>query len=618
MSIAFMATTEQAGGEFSVYLDNSRAVDQRTAAYLFRAPVQVITAEKPCDIEPAFEKIRQYLADGYYVAGWISYETGLFLEKKLVPLAALSYGVPFLSFGIYKDRLTLSSRDSEEYWAEESFRGDYEIDNIRLNISWADYEAAVSRIHQFLAAGDIYQVNFTLKSLFEFSGSPESYFAALRKAQRVEYGAFIKSDKGAVLSLSPELFFRKSGRKIITRPMKGTWARGRTLSEDLRNMDVMKNDEKNRAENLMIVDLLRNDLARISAPASVKLKSLYNVEKYRTLFQMTSAIEAEVAEDVDIVDLIKTLFPCGSVTGAPKIRAMEIIAQLEKAPRGIYTGAIGYMAPGGDCCFSVPIRTLILDKAGRGEMGIGSAIVADSDVGQEYEECLLKARFATRAFRQFDLIESLRWSKEEGYYLLGLHMDRLKSSAAYFDFCHDEQSIVSDLHRHGAYLDPASQWKIRLLLSRTGKISITSSPLETSQDTKIREIILSEEVVDSQNPMFFHKTTDREFYDQQLRQHDCYDVIFTNEKGEITEGTFNNIFLKQGDILYTPPIASGVLNGTLRQSLMSDPAIRLEERCLTLVDLCDGEQIYMGNSVRGLVEVKFRALSPHSNSGHPP
>ena len=613
-----MATTEQAGGEFSVYLDNSRAVDQRTAAYLFRAPVQVITAEKPCDIEPAFEKIRQYLADGYYVAGWISYETGLFLEKKLVPLAALSYGVPFLSFGIYKDRLTLSSRDSEEYWAEESFRGDYEIDNIRLNISWADYEAAVSRIHQFLAAGDIYQVNFTLKSLFEFSGSPESYFAALRKAQRVEYGAFIKSDKGAVLSLSPELFFRKSGRKIITRPMKGTWARGRTLSEDLRNMDVMKNDEKNRAENLMIVDLLRNDLARISAPASVKLKSLYNVEKYRTLFQMTSAIEAEVAEDVDIVDLIKTLFPCGSVTGAPKIRAMEIIAQLEKAPRGIYTGAIGYMAPGGDCCFSVPIRTLILDKAGRGEMGIGSAIVADSDVGQEYEECLLKARFATRAFRQFDLIESLRWSKEEGYYLLGLHMDRLKSSAAYFDFCHDEQSIVSDLHRHGAYLDPASQWKIRLLLSRTGKISITSSPLETSQDTKIREIILSEEVVDSQNPMFFHKTTDREFYDQQLRQHDCYDVIFTNEKGEITEGTFNNIFLKQGDILYTPPIASGVLNGTLRQSLMSDPAIRLEERCLTLVDLCDGEQIYMGNSVRGLVEVKFRALSPHSNSGHPP
>lgn len=607
---------QQPSGEFSVYLDNSREKGQKVAAYLFKNPVQMVLAEKSGEIEAAFKKIRQYLADGYYVAGWVSYETGLFLEEKLTPRGRDIYAVPFLSFGVYENRTVLNSGDSEDHWAEA--KGDYAIENLKLNISQDDYERAVARIHGFLVAGDIYQANFTLKSRFDFTGSAASYFAAMRKVQSVEYGAFITSDKLSVLSLSPELFFKKAGDKITVRPMKGTCARGRTATEDQRNADFMRNDEKNRAENLMIVDLLRNDLTRISAPASVKLKSLYDVEKYRTLFQMTSTIEAKVSGDADIVSMIKALFPCGSVTGAPKIRAMEIISELEEEPRGIYTGAIGFMAPDGDCCFSVPIRTMTIDEAGRGEMGIGSAIVADSDAGQEYEECLLKAQFATGTFREFDLIESLRWSTSEGYYLLDLHMERLKSSAGYFDFFCDEQAILNDLHCHAEYLDSDKPWKIRLLLSRTGKISITSGAIENHKDQKVDMITLSPKTVDSHNPMIFHKTTDRGFYDRELNKHDCYDVIFVNEKGELTEGTYNNLFLKQGDTLYTPALKSGVLNGTLRQFLMRDPATCLKEKCLTPSDLRHAERIYMGNSVRGLVEVTFKAFSPHNNSGRSP
>ncbi|MBL4894510.1 MAG: aminodeoxychorismate synthase component I [Emcibacter sp.] len=582
---------------------------------MFQNPVHVIVATCADEIDAAFREMKQYLADGYYLAGWISYETGLFLEGKLAILGRNSYAVPFVSFGVFKKCQKINAADSDAYWAAAADKGGYAVENIRLNISRTAYENAVIKIDDYLTAGDVYQVNFTLKSQFDFSGLPESYFAALRQAQKVEYGAFITSDNLSVLSLSPELFFRKEGSKITVRPMKGTCARGRTGAEDQNQVDFMHHDEKNRAENLMIVDLLRNDLAKISAPGSVKLKSLYDVEKYRTLFQMTSTIEASTPKGLDMVDMIEALFPCGSVTGAPKIRAMEVISELEKSPRGIYTGAIGYMGPDGDGCFSVPIRTVIIDKDGRGEMGIGSAIVADSDVRAEYDECLLKAHFATREFRDFSLIESLRWAEStdgEGYDLLALHMDRLTSSAEYFDFPCDEQAIRDDLKAHAAYLDPLKIWKVRLLLSSSGHISITSTALGNDEKDEDKFITLSVEATDSENAMLFHKTTDRGCYDRKLKYHmkeyGSYDVVFLNEKGDLTEGAYNNIFLKLDGILYTPPLDSGLLNGTLRQSLMADADFPLKEKCLTLPDLQRAEAIYMGNSVRGLVEVTFKAL----------
>ena len=610
-----MSKTQQSGGNFSVYLDNNRTGKQGTGAKLFQNPVHVIVATCADEIDAAFQEMKQYLADGYYLAGWISYETGLFLEGKLVTLGRDSYAVPFVSFGVYEKCQKLNAVDSDAYWATTADRGGYAVENLRLNISRAAYEEAVTKIDDYLMAGDVYQVNFTLRSLFDFSGLPESYFAALRQAQRVEYGAFITSDDLSVLSLSPELFFRKDGSKITVRPMKGTCARGRTGPEDQHQADFMRHDEKNRAENLMIVDLLRNDLAKISEPASVKLKSLYDVEKYRTLFQMTSTIEALTPEGLDMVDMIQALFPCGSVTGAPKIRAMEVISELEKNPRGIYTGAIGYIGPDGDGCFSVPIRTITIDREGRGEMGIGSAIVADSDVRAEYDECLLKADFATRKFRDFALIESLRWAEStdgEGYDLLAQHMDRLTASAEYFDFPCDEQAIRDDLKAHAAYLDPLKVWKVRLLLSSSGHVSITSTALGNDEKNGDKSITLSDLVTDSQNTILFHKTTDRVCYDGELKyymkKYGSYDVVFLNEKGDLTEGAYNNIFLKLDGILYTPLLECGLLNGTLRQSLMADTDFPLEEKCLTLRDLRQAEAIYMGNSVRGLVEVSFKAL----------
>lgn len=595
---------------FSVYLDNSRAGSLRAAAYAFDHPVDVIVAQNAAEIFPSFERLRHYLAEGYYAAGWISYEVGLAFEARLKTAEKSPDGMPFLSFGIYKDRRVLNSQDNEAHWAGLSGRGGYGLGRMRLNISPDDYEAAMGKIADYLKAGDIYQVNFTLKALFDFTGSPESCFAALRQAQRVEYGAFITSDYLSILSLSPELFFHKTGGKITVRPMKGTCKRGRTLAEDQHNADFLRNDDKNRAENLMIVDLLRNDLAKISCPGSVSLKSLYDVEKYRTLFQMTSTIESEISDDADIFDLITALFPCGSVTGAPKIRAMEIISELEKEPRGIYTGAIGYMTPQGDCCFSVPIRTVIIDNKGQGEMGIGSGIVADSEGSAEYEECLLKARFATGKFRNFDLIESLLWTCEEGCHLLDLHLGRLRESASYFDFCFDKKQIVSDLHRHTEFLAPDRRWKIRLLLSSGGEISLTSCQIENNHYGGKPLITLSDNKINSRNPMLYHKTTDRQFYQQELSHHQkkygSYDVIFVNESGEITSGSFNNIFLKQGDYLYTPSLDSGLLNGTLRQSLMRDSTVRLVEKHLIPADIRCAEKIYMGNSVRGLVEVTFK------------
>ncbi len=594
---------------FSVYLD-----DSKTGALFFKDAVARIIVKEASQIQSAFDKIRKYLDDGLYVAGWISYEAGLYLEERLTKLAQPSYAVPFLSFGVYEAPIILNVEESEAYWEEKSNNGHVDINNVKLSLSRDEYNADIAKIHEYLRAGDIYQVNYTLKTRFDFSGSAESYFAKIRKAQRVEYGAFIKSSDLSVLSHSPELFFEKQGKRIMVRPMKGTYARGRNEEEDNINTSFIRGDKKNRAENLMIVDLLRNDLAKISLPASVKLKSLYDVEKYRTLIQMTSTIEAEVSDTIHIIDLIKALFPCGSVTGAPKIRAMEIISELEKSPRGIYTGAIGYMAPNGNCCFSVPIRTLTIDKNGQGEMGIGSAIVADSTAQEEYDECLLKTKFTMEDIKDFDLIETIRCSQnKEGsmeYDFLDLHMARLKSSAVYFGFIFDGQAILQDLVQHRNYLNSDMDWKVRLTLSPTGNISITSAPLDIAMPEQTNTITLSDQNVDSRNPMIFHKTTDRSLYDHQLSHHkkafDSYDVIFINEIGELTEGSYNNLFLLKNDILYTPKITSGLLNGILRQSLMNDPEYTLVEKNLTVADLTTVDKIFMGNSVRGLKEVIYK------------
>lgn len=453
--------------EFSLFLENSQTFEQGVAAYLYEKPVDLICVSDVALLGAAFEKLEEALSAGFHLAGWISYEAGLALEGCLAPLLPKKSAQPYVYMGVFEGRQTLSSHDVEEYWRGAGARNSYELENIRLNISRAAYGEAFDKIQAYLKAGDIYQVNFTLKSLFDFSGSREAFYAALRRAQRVEYSAFIQMPQGrTVLSLSPELFIRKQGQKLTAKPMKGTTGRGRDREEDEKLAQALTSSEKERAENLMIVDLLRNDLSRIASPGSVEVQSLYHVERYRTLQTMTSTITADIPQGVRALDVLKTLFPCGSVTGAPKIRAMEIIHDVEVAQRGIYTGAIGFITPGDDMCFNVPIRTLLIDGDGRGEMGVGGAVVADSTAQAEYEECMLKSAFLTRPHPEFDLIEALKW--QQGFDHLEDHLDRLENSAVYFDFRFDRAALQQALMTHSEYLGGKCLWKVRVLLSRGG------------------------------------------------------------------------------------------------------------------------------------------------------
>src|SRR4029078_8982139 len=321
-----------------------------------------------------------------------------------------------------------------------------------------------AKVQDYIAAGDVYQINLTLKYLFAFSGDPVALYSALRRKQRVEYGALIGAGDFQVLSLSPELFFRREGRPLRSRPMKGTAPRGRTPREDARLKTWLTVDEKQRAENLMIVDLLRNDLGRIAKIGSVEVTDLFTVETYRTVHQMTSGITAEVRGDMGLNDILHALFPCGSVTGAPKVRAMEIIRELEALPRGVYTGAIGHIAPSGDSQFNVAIRTLYIGAGGEGEMDIGSGVVSDSKMDAEFEECLLKAQFLTKVDAPFELIETIRYERDAGFHLLERHLARLQSSAAHFGYPFDRARVLEVLTAKADEGDsPVSM--VRLLLT---------------------------------------------------------------------------------------------------------------------------------------------------------
>ncbi len=347
------------------------------------------------------------------------------------------------------------------------------ISDLKLSWSREQYDRAFAAVEDYIAAGDVYQINLTLKYHFAFEGDPVALYAALRRKQRVAYGALIHTPELDVLSLSPELFFRREGKHMSTRPMKGTAPRGRTPREDARLKTWLAMDEKQRAENLMIVDLLRNDLGRVAKIGSVEVTDLFTVETYRSVHQMTSGIAAELRSDMGLKDMLRALFPCGSVTGAPKVRAMEIIRELEGGPRGVYTGAIGHIAPSGDAQFNVAIRTVVL-AGGQGEMGIGGGIVADSKADSEFEECLLKAQFLTKVDTPFELIETLRFERAQGFHLLERHLARLQSSAAHFGYPFSREAVLAALDAEAARVE-APVALVRLLLGEDGAITVTST-----------------------------------------------------------------------------------------------------------------------------------------------
>lgn len=562
---------------------------------LFTAPQRVLQAYDAAGVRAALVALEAALADGLWAAGFVAYEAGYAFEERLLPLMPPPGDTPLLWLGLYSSPQRLDTQAVAALLAA-STTGTAEISDIVPALNVTDYAAVFARVKALIAAGDTYQVNLTLRAHFDLKGDPIALYSRLLQRQKVAHGALIDTGSHHVLSHSPELFVASNGGQLSARPMKGTMARGVNPDADAANRATLAADPKNRAENLMIVDLLRNDLARVADVGSVKVTDLFTVETYETLHTLTSGITATRRADVGVTALLAQLFPCGSITGAPKLRAMQIIADLEAAPRGVYTGAIGFFAPNGDLALNVAIRTAVIDRSGAGTIGVGGGIVADSTAEDEYREALLKMAFFTPQPEPVTLIETLSWTPETGYALRQRHLDRLTASAAFFGLPCDPVAIDALLDAQ-AFDAPM---RVRLTLDANGP-ALTAVPLPPNP--AVFRFMLAEETLQSDSVWLAHKTTNRAFYDAPRQAahaaHGVDEVLFRNERGELTEGSITNLFIERGGQLLTPPLASGLLPGTLRAELLATG--RAVEQVLRLADLETAEAIWLGNSVRGLM-----------------
>ena len=598
----------------SVLLQTARFDAQNQRSFLFLEPLQTVAVQQLEDLPALFLQIESALAEGLHVAGFLGYECGYHFE----PIGAVPsepQNLPIAWFGIYRDPVVFHhalghiENGTTLPTAQPSTDVPPELFAVHpsLQRSATEYAEKIRRIKDYICAGETYQVNFTDRVELNLPPSPAEAFASLLRHQPVAYSAFLNLPDHQILSLSPELFFRIEDGKITTRPMKGTMPRGLTVDDDREAAIRLQQDEKNRSEHLMIVDLLRNDLGRICSMGSVKVEDIFTVEKYQTLLQMTSTVSGTLRHGLTYYDIFRSVFPSGSITGAPKIRTMQIIRELEQQPRGIYTGSIGYISPRGNATFNVAIRTLVV-KDRKAVMGVGGGIVADSDPTEEYRECLLKASFLNREQPHFQLIETMLWNS--GFVRLPMHLDRLESSAAYFDFICDRKEVSASLYAACAGLPPATPYHVRLLLDEMGLATITVTEMKSSSFSG--RIRVSTQRVSSSDVFLRHKTTRRELYNSEYAaalQDGFDDVIFLNERDEVTEGSISNLFVRQGNKLLTPSLSSGVLAGVLRRHILAtDPTA--EERVLTLSDLEQGDATYIGNSLRGLRQVTILELPP--------
>lgn len=547
----------------------------------FSGKVGEVVARRPEQVVPALRLLERRTEAGLHAAGFLSYEAAGALNGDLT--TCTPHRFPLLWFGLFERRSAAPFPATSE---------PFEASDWQPSLDAGRFAAAVASIRELIAAGDCYQVNLTMRQRFSFSGSPRSFFEELRRCQPTPYNCYMEAENYRIISASPELFFSLEGGKLTTRPMKGTADRGRWFEEDEAQKKGLRESPKELAENLMIVDLLRNDMGMVSRTGSVRVASLFDVETHPTVHQMTSTVESQVRERIAVPELLQALFPCGSVTGAPKRRSMQIIAQLEGSPRGLYTGCIGYLSPGAEAKFSVAIRTAVLDAdTGRGEIGIGSGITFDSVAGDEYAESLSKARFARLTAAEFHLIESLLY--DEGYFLLYRHLERLARSAAYFSFPLAPGAAQGALEKAAQSL--AGRQKVRLCLFKDGSIRCESAPItDPAQDATAA---FAKATVNSADPFLYHKTSRRGLYQQELAARpDLAEVIFLNERGEATEGATSNIVVLLDGALLTPPLASGLLPGVFRAELRARRAIK--ERVLTRHDLEGAKEIYLINSVR--------------------
>ncbi len=588
-------------------LENTRASRDSCASFLFTDPCEQIVAHSPDDISSALVAIDMHRKAGHYLCGYVSYEAGYYLVDKnnFHLLKAVSSNVPLINFLAFTLCARLTKEDVDRLINEPEQGRSCAVYNFNLSEGKERYLRNIEKIRKYIRDGDTYQVNHTLKYHFNYDGSPLCLYRELRNRQSVEYGAFLNFPEARILSLSPELFLQKKDKELISKPMKGTARRGKESLEDNAIRLALKNDPKTLSENVMIVDLIRNDIGRIADPGSVQVKNLFEVQSFETIHQMISTVCGTVPSEISISKILYNLFPCGSITGAPKIRTMEIIEEIEQEPRGVYTGAIGYITPTNDFCFNVPIRTIVSTKPAHAEMGIGSGIIYEADGDDEFRECILKAKFLTGINEKFQLIETMLYEYETGIIQnISHHLSRLENSAAFFGFTCNLDHVISTIH---AALEriTVGRHKIRLLLSHDGSVGMAIAPVDVTV-TSSKWLMLSPERVQSGSVFQFHKTTMRSHYERAYRmavESGAYDTLFLNEKGEIAEASRHNIFIVRDGEFLTPPVTAGILAGIGRAAILGSSRYASREAELSLQDIATAERIYLSNSVRGLVEV---------------
>ena len=559
---------------------------------VYGCPVGIIRADRIEDIVGALTDIEQALARGCHAAGYLSYELGYALERRLVRLMPMRRNVPLLWFGVF-DTCEIVPAENESKWPRTHagpLRHEWDSD---------EHRAAFDCIHALISAGDLYQANVSYRTTFAFAGSPYAFYRQLKTQSGARHCAFVDDGERQILSLSPELFFAIGANGQITvKPMKGTAARGPTADADALAVAQLYASEKERAENLMIVDLLRNDLAKIAVTGSVRVDSLFDVETYPTLHQMVSTVSARLLSVRNVSTIVRALFPCGSVTGAPKLRAMEVIRAVETSPRGVYCGAIGHFAPDGAARFNVAIRTLTI-AGSSGELGLGSAVVHDSTAAAEYDECRLKAQFLETARKPVQLIETLRFAPGDGFVRRALHLARMERSATVL-------GLPFDRERGRAALDHAvrgclASTRVRLILNETGEFHAETELISVSPS--LWRYAISPYRVNSADSIVPHKTSRRRMYDRErarlVAETGCDEVLFLNEKDELTEGSRSNVFVERDGRLFTPHLDCGLLDGCLRRELLDQRDC--SEARLVRMDLETADRVFLGNSLRGLI-----------------
>jgi para-aminobenzoate synthetase / 4-amino-4-deoxychorismate lyase len=579
-----------------VLLDDARA-QGAAPARLFTDPIETVTADSPDEIEALLHRLDRWHADGAQVAGWMAYEAGHALDSGAPEPRSLPDGWPIAWFARFATCTRIDSVDVPARLPEAA--GAF-IGEPRATIGFDDYAAALDRVLGHIAAGDIYQANLTFPAQVRVEGHPLAAYARLRSKAGAGYGGVVWTGGHWLLSLSPELFFSLREARIIARPMKGTARRGANRAEDDAARQALSSDPKQRAENLMIVDLLRNDLSRIADPGSVAVPSLFRIETYPTIHQMVSDVTARVAPETPPSKLLRALFPCGSITGAPKLSAMHIIDAVETAPRGPYTGSIGFFAPDGEAAFNVAIRTLALREGDSfATLGLGSGIVADSEPLSEWQECLAKGEFVRVASgTDFDLIETMAFDPAEGLIRLELHLERLGASARQFGFAYDRHGVRNMLqHTTFRLHDPA---RVRLRLSPRGSVSVCADAMPETPQSPAKVAIAPLPVATS-DIRLRHKTSNRGFYDESRASSGAFEVLFTDTEGRLTEGSFTCLFVERDGMLLTPPLERGLLPGVLRRALIEEG--RAVEADLTPADLSGG--FLIGNSLRGLIPAEL-------------